>query len=185
MAVACTCRKNSCWVSLPWTSVCTEKRGPAIVPCLQSILGSKSYSQGYPNIQRSRPILVTKKVTRSCFPPCETRSSQDRVMVPDLLRVPSIFATVRSTSSFLVPKPSLLTVEWSMKFPVAPLSTSAFSSALPLFEWMVNGISIDLFCPKYTFRRRRALTTAVSFGPSKNPPSCRRTFLFLVRFQFL
>src|SRR5882757_10832966 len=65
-----------------------------------------------------------KKLVLICLPPCETNSSQVCVMVPVLLKVPSMFATVRIWSSFLVPKPSLLMVPWSIKFAVAPLSTS-------------------------------------------------------------
>src|SRR5712675_656030 len=72
-----------------------------------------------------------------------------------------------------------------MKLAVAPLSTNARSSTLPLKVYKSNGIVTELNLLIYIFRRRKTLTKAASFGPFKNPERGRRIFLFRPRSHFL
>jgi len=54
-----------------------------------------------------------------------------------------------------------------MKLAVAPLSTNARSSTLPLKVYKSNGIVTELNLLMYIFRRRKTLTKAASLGPFK------------------
>src|SRR5712671_3288282 len=56
-----------------------------------------------------------------------------------------------------------------MKLAIAPLSTNARSSTLPLNVYKLNGITTELNLLMYIFCRRKTLTKAASFGPFKNP----------------
>ncbi len=69
-----------------------------------------------------------------------------------------MFRKPTGVSSFLVPSFSFLMVSWSIKFSVVLLSTSAISSAVPLNEDRVIGISSQLsLLNMYIVLRRRPL----------------------------
>ena len=86
------------------------------------------------------------------------------MICPDLLKVPLMFCKPTGVSSFLVPSFSFLMVSWSIKFSVAPLSTSAISSAVPLNEDRVIGISSQLsLLNMYIVLRCRPLAKAANW----------------------
>ena len=65
--------------------------------------------------------------------------------VPDLFSVPSIFQACTVWSSFLVGNPSLCTVSFEMKHPIAPLSINAFApTILPSYIQIKMGRQIEL-----------------------------------------
>ena len=74
-------------------------------------------------------------------------------------------------SSGLDPSPSHFAVAISMQFSVAPLSKSAFSSALPCLVYRKKGTFIESLASKYTASRLSALTLADRGQASKNPHS--------------
>jgi len=83
-----------------------------------------------------------------------------------VLNVPSIFRSFIGWSSRWVPSFILSTSRRSIKFSMAPLSTRAFSSAVPLAECIEMGSS-SLFklLNRYTVRRHRVLAKAASSDP--------------------
>ena len=85
------------------------------------------------------------------------------MICPDLLKVPSMFHKPTGVPSFLVPSFRFLIVSQSIKFLVAPLSTSAISSAVPLNEDRVIGISSQLsLLNMYIVLRHKPLAKAAN-----------------------
>ena len=81
-----------------------------------------------------------------------------------------MFRNPTGVSSFLVPSFSFLIVSWSIKFSVMPLSTSAISSAMPLNEDRVIGISSQLsLLNMYIVLRHRPLAKAANWDLKQNP----------------
>ncbi len=81
-----------------------------------------------------------------------------------------MFHNPTRVSSFLVPSFNFLIVSWSMKFSVAPLSTSAILSAMPLNEDRVIGISSRLsLLNMYIVLRHRPLANAANWDLRQNP----------------
>jgi len=81
-----------------------------------------------------------------------------------------MFHRPTGVSSFLVLSFSFLIVSQSIKFSVAPLSTSTISSAMPLNEDRVICISSQLsLLNMYIFLRHRPLARAANWDLKQNP----------------
>ena len=91
------------------------------------------------------------------------------MIVPYLFADPSTLNTGLGTVSFCVPSRSLITVLWSMKLSVAPVSRRPVSSAMPRKWCNWNFIWIEFLLVTSTLLRRKALTKAVSLDPGQNP----------------
>ncbi len=105
--------------------------------------GSKVESQGYPSTMSSCPILVTRKrISLQTFFVCTFRSTYC-VINPSLFSVLSIFHIFRSFWRGHVPNFIHLINCGLMKQSVAPLSTSAFWSAIAQLVLTEMGIRMD------------------------------------------
>ena len=114
-------------------------------PVVQSMRGLTSWSQGSPRIRFSWPHLTTRNTLFSSVSAIQRWRVTLWQIIPPWLALPSTFCAFRGWKSLCSWYPFFLAKSWSMKSPVASLSTKAKVSTIcaPLFTKMKIGMWID------------------------------------------
>ena len=137
--------------------------------------------KGYPRIILLIPKLVTKNWSFLVWFWYCISSSTFSVTLPALLRLPSTFLAVLGQVSEVVGMLCFLMSQWWMKFSVAPLSTSAWVSALLFHKQSIILVCITLMLGWNVLFGNIAQMMAMSFRLLKNPllflASCSSTWL--------